>query len=58
MTDSSLHDDAIIIDGLIIAKWDRSVFEAMRAGGLTTANCTCAVWEGTTETLANIAQWK
>ena len=58
MTDRTLHEDAIIIDGLVIAKWGRPVFEAMQAGGLTAVNCTCAVWEGTAETLANIAQWK
>ena len=58
MTDCTIHKDAIIIDGLVIAKWGRSVFESMQAGGLTAVNCTCAVWEGTSETLANIAQWK
>ena len=58
MTDRTLHKDAIIIDGLVIAKWSRPVFEAMQAGGLTAVNCTCAVWEGIAETLANIAQWK
>jgi len=58
MTDRTLHDDAVIIDGLIISKWSRAVFEEMHRGGLTAANCTCAVWEGTAETLANIAEWK
>lgn len=53
-----LHRDAVVIDGLIIAKWDRQVFEDMRAGGLTAANCTCAVWEGFVDTMANIAKWK
>ena len=48
----------MIIDGLVIAKWGRPVFEAMHKGGLTGVNCTCAVWEGTTEALSNIAQWK
>ncbi|MDD9876144.1 MAG: dipeptidase [Magnetovibrio sp.] len=58
MTPEELHADAVVIDGLIISKWSRDVFEAMHRGGLTAANCTCAVWEGTNETLANIAQWK
>ena len=36
----TLHDSALVIDGLVIAKFDRSVFEDMRRGGLTAANCT------------------
>ena len=46
MTPSELHDDAIVIDGLIIAKWNRELLEDMRRGGLTAANCTVSVWEG------------
>ncbi len=53
-----LHADAVILDGLIIAKWDRGVFEDMIAGGLTAANCTCSVWEGFVDTMANVAAWK
>ncbi len=53
-----LHNDAIIIDGLIIAKWDKSIFEDMRRGGLTAANCTVSVWEGFTQTVSNIADMK
>ncbi len=55
---SNLHNDAIVIDGLIIAKWDRSIFEDMRRGGLTAANCTVSVWEGFSDTVANIADMK
>lgn len=55
---NKLHKDATIIDGLIIAKWDRSIFEDMRRGGLTAANCTVSVWEGFTDTVANIADMK
>src|SRR5690349_3295621 len=55
---STLHDDAIIIDGLIIAKWDRSIFEDMQRGALTAANCTVSVWEGFGDTVANIADMK
>ncbi len=57
-TAALLHRDAIVIDGLVIANWRRSVFENMVRGGLTAANCTCAVWEGFSETMANIARWK
>ncbi|MGE4218032.1 MAG: dipeptidase [Alphaproteobacteria bacterium] len=55
---SNLHDDAILIDGLAIARFSRAVFEDMRKGGLTAANCTCSVWHGFRETMANVAQWK
>lgn len=55
---SNLHDDSVIIDGLIIAKWERSIFEDMRRGGLTAANCTVSVWEGFGDTVANIADMK
>ncbi len=54
---SSLHDDLIVFDGLIISKWGPEVFADMRRGGLTAANCTCSVWEGFADTMANIGQW-
>ena len=58
MDPAALHEDAILIDGLIISKWSRSVFEEMRTGGVTAANCTCSVWEGFQATMENVAQWK
>ncbi|PWV62251.1 dipeptidase [Plasticicumulans acidivorans] len=58
MTPQELHQDAIVIDGLIIANWSRAIFEDMRKGGLTAANCTCSVWENARGTLDNIARWK
>jgi membrane dipeptidase len=54
----NLHDDAIVVDGLIISDWNERVFEDMRRGGITAANCTCSVWEDFNGTMANIAQWK
>ena len=33
-----------LIDGLIIANFERPVFEDMRKGGLTAVNCTCSKW--------------
>jgi membrane dipeptidase len=51
-----LHRDAIVIDGLVIAKWDRFLFEDMRRGGLTAANCTVSVWEGFQNTVNNIVE--
>ena len=58
MNAAELHQDAIILDGLVISKWSRPVFEDMRRGGLTAANCTCSVWEGIRGTLDNVAEWK
>lgn len=55
---SKLHDESVVIDGLIIAKWDKAIFEDMRRGGLTAANCTVSVWEGFQDTVANIADMK
>jgi membrane dipeptidase len=55
---STLHQDSIVIDGLIISKWDRTVFEDMRKGGLSAANCTVSVWENFQATVENIAAMK
>lgn len=57
MSQSTLHDDAIVFDGLIISNWDGDVFADMRRGGLTGANCTCSIWEGFRDTMVNIGQW-
>ena len=53
-----LHRSAMVIDGLNISKWSRSVFADMQRGGITAATCTCSVWEGFDATMRNIAQWK
>jgi membrane dipeptidase len=55
---SQLHEKSIVIDGLIISDFGREIFEDMRKGGLTAANCTCCVWEGFTETVRNVMRWK
>ncbi|MBM7455871.1 membrane dipeptidase [Oceanisphaera litoralis] len=52
---AELHHQAVVIDGLIIANWGRELFEDMRRGGLTAANCTVSVWEGFQDTVNNIA---
>ncbi len=52
---AELHNQAVVIDGLIIANWGRELFEDMRRGGLTAANCTVSVWEGFQGTVDNIA---
>ena len=40
-----------------MSNWSRQVFEDMRQGSLTAANCTCSVWEGFHDTMINIGQW-
>lgn len=56
MNSVQLHNDAIVIDGLVIAKWERDLFEDMRRGGLTAVNCTVSVWEGFQNTVNNIVE--
>ena len=43
MSTTDLHDDMIVFDGLNVSNWSRAVFEDMRKGGVTAANCTCSV---------------
>ena len=52
------YEDAILIDGLVIANFSRAIFEDMVKGGISAANCTCCVWHDFRATMANIAQWK
>jgi membrane dipeptidase len=58
MNAAELHRDMIVVDGLIVANFGREVFEDMRRGGLTAANCTCCIWEGFRDTMSNVARWK
>ena len=58
MNTSALHDDLVVVDGLIISKWSRDIFADMRRGGLTAANCSCLVWEDFRGAMDNIAEWK
>ena len=55
---SDLHKQMTVVDGLIVSKWSRSVFEDMHRGGLTAANCTVCIWQGFRETMQNVAQFK
>jgi len=54
---STLHKDLVVFDGLIISRWGTDIFQQMKRGGLTAANCTCSVWEDCAGTLRNIALW-
>lgn len=56
MNASELHDKAIVIDGLICAKWNRSLFEDMAKGKLTAANCTMSFWEDFEGTIRNLVE--
>ena len=58
MSEETLHKSAVVIDGLVVSRWSRQVFEDMHRGGLTAANCTCSIWEGMRDTMINIARWK
>lgn len=55
---TNIHQDSIVIDGLIIAKWGRDIFEDMHKGGITAANCTVSVWEDFKNTVNNIGDMK
>jgi membrane dipeptidase len=46
-----------VIDGAQYAKWDRSVFQEMRGGGVTCVNVTIVYWETARETLSEIGKW-
>lgn len=50
--------DHLLIDGLIVSKWERATFEDMRRAGISAANCTVSVWEGFQATVDNIAVMK
>jgi len=51
------HFDGFIIDAAQYAKWDRSIFEQMREGGVTCVNVTIVYWESARETLSEIGKW-
>ncbi len=54
----SFHEHLSVIDGLVVSNFNRGVFEDMKRGGLTAANCTCCIWEGFEKTAQNISKWK
>ena len=58
MSAEALHTALTVFDGLIVSNFSRTVFEDMRRGGLTAANCTCCIWEGFSDTMNNVARWK
>lgn len=54
----SLHDSLLVVDGLNISRFDRSVFEDLRRGGVTAANCTCSIWENFRDSMDQVARWQ
>lgn len=55
---TSLHQDALVVDSLMVCCWSPEILEQIRASGLTAINATCAVWENFRETMENIARWQ
>lgn len=47
----------VLVDGLQYCRWDRSVFEDLKAGGVSAVHVTVAYWESARETLTRLAQW-
>lgn len=48
----------MIIDGLQCGHFDRAAFESLKAGGVRGVVNTTGFWEGTVESLDNIARWR
>lgn len=57
MTNSTLHRDAVVVDGLQINNWSREILEELHAGGVTAANATLTVWEGVEESIRAVGEW-
>ena len=54
----SVHDSLLVVDGLNISRFDRSVFEDLRRGGVTASNCTCSIWENFRDSMDQVARWQ
>jgi membrane dipeptidase len=54
----ALHRDSVVVDGLQIARYGPEVFAEMASAGITSATCTCSVWEGFRDTMRNIAAFQ
>ncbi|MFM7532070.1 MAG: dipeptidase [Rubrivivax sp.] len=49
---------SLMVYRLNISRFDRAIFEDMRRGGVTAANCTCSIWENFRESMDQIARWQ
>ncbi|NRA70819.1 MAG: membrane dipeptidase [Gammaproteobacteria bacterium] len=52
-----MHKDLIVIDGLQYSNWNRTIFEQLRAGGVTMVHVTIVYHEQIRETLLRISDW-
>jgi membrane dipeptidase len=58
MTDArAFHAGLVVVDGLQYSNWDRSLFEELRAGGVTAVHATVVYWEDARQTLGLLADW-
>lgn len=55
---AALHARAVVFDGLSTCKWSRTIFEEMRAGGVTAVNAASVLWEDLRGGLDNVSDWK
>ena len=55
---AALHARAVVFDGLSTCNWSRTIFEEMRAGGVTAVNAASVLWEDLRGGIDNIAEWK
>ncbi|KAH7027218.1 renal dipeptidase family [Microdochium trichocladiopsis] len=54
----AIYADSIHFDGLNICNFSREIFESWHKGGFTGVSCTCGLWEGFRQSIANVVQWK
>ena len=50
--------DLTVVDGLVVSRWSRSLFENMSRGGLTAVNCSCSIWEDFRGSMIRLAEYK
>lgn len=50
-------EELIVIDGLTVPQWSPNIFRALNRGRICATNATCAIWEGTSETLQSLERW-
>lgn len=53
-----IYKSAIHFDGLNIANFSRTIFEAWHTSGITGVSCTCGIWENFRASITNVVQWK
>lgn len=53
----AVHKDSIVFDGLSCSNFSRSIFEDMRAGGITAVNCSSILWENFVGGIEYVASW-